>query len=166
MKHLDVKREATDDEIVDLTIEEEINGCDGSKEDPRVVCKEDPTIDVAIDEEVDGCTGKEDPTINKEVNGCEGCQEDTCVFCEEDPCVFSQHEDSLVAFDEAEQASLATEDNPPSNHLQRKKMHRQLTLMLNGGPLGAGVRKELPRCCVSAARDMHPSDTFMGFREE
>jgi hypothetical protein len=82
----------------------------------------------------------------------------------EDP-VFFQHEQLLIAFDKELHGSLAAED-VPANNMLRKKLYRQLTLLINGRPLGAGVRKELPSCCVSAARDMHPSDTFMGFRSE
>jgi hypothetical protein len=88
-----------------------------------------------------------------------------CGECGEDPCFFFQHEQLLTAFDDAEHGSLAAED-VPANNILRKKLYRQLTLLINGGPLGAGVRKELPSCCVSAVRDMHPSDTFMGFRSE
>jgi hypothetical protein len=63
-------------------------------------------------------------------------------------------------------ANLTTSVEPiPSNNIRRKKLYRQLTLMLNGGPLGA-VRKPLPTCCVSAIRDMLPSDTFMGYKSE
>jgi hypothetical protein len=69
----------------------------------------------------------------------------------------------VVALNEA----LAPED-VPSNNLRRKKLYRQLTLMLNGGPLGAGVRRALPDCCVSAIRAMLPSEgeSFMGFLAE
>ena len=88
-----------------------------------------------------------------------------CLECEEGPCLFVQSKLSLVAFDEAEHAGLATED-APSNNAMRKKLYRQLALMINGGPLGAGVRRELPTCCFSADREMHPSDTFMSFEED
>jgi hypothetical protein len=86
-----------------------------------------------------------------------------CPGCGEAPCLFVAHEGSLVAFDEVEHDSLAPED-VPTNNIRRKKLYRQLTLMLNGGPLGAGVRRPLPDCCVSAIREMMPSDTFMGFK--
>jgi hypothetical protein len=87
--------------------------------------------------------------------------------CGEDPCVFTTHRDSLVAFDECEHGSLAIEDLPPNN-IRRKKLYRQLTLMINGGPLGAGVRVPLPTCCVSEIREMLASDTgtYMGFHAE
>jgi hypothetical protein len=56
----------------------------------------------------------------------------------------------------------------PSNNIRRKKLYRQLTLMVNDGPLGVGVHRPLPNCCVSAIRYMlpSPSETYMGFREE
>jgi hypothetical protein len=38
--------------------------------------------------------------------------------------------------------------------------------MINGGPMGAGVRKPLPDCCVGHIREMLPSESFMGCRSE
>jgi DNA-directed RNA polymerase subunit M/transcription elongation factor TFIIS len=92
--------------------------------------------------------------------------DDECPECGEDPCVFFQHEELLVAYDDAEYGLTTSVEPLPDNNIRRKKLYRQLTLMLNGGPLGAGVRKPLPSCCVSAIRDMHPSDTFMGFKSD
>jgi hypothetical protein len=54
----------------------------------------------------------------------------------------------------------------PSNNIRRKKLYRQLTLMLNGGPLGAGSQEAVADLCVSAIRDILPSDTFMGYKSE
>jgi hypothetical protein len=89
----------------------------------------------------------------------------TCPGCQEDSCVFIPHKDNLVAHHEAEHGSLALEDAPDDN-VRRKKLCRQCTLMINGGPLGAGVRRPLPTCCISAIREMLPSETFMGFLVE
>ena len=89
-----------------------------------------------------------------------------CSACGEQPCLFLKHKESLVAYDEAEHDLLGDEGDAPTNNIRRKKLYRQLTLMLNGGPLGAGVRRELPSCCVSAIREMLPSETFMGFKTE
>jgi hypothetical protein len=89
----------------------------------------------------------------------------TCPGCEEDSCVFIRHKDILVAYDEAEHGSLALED-VPDNNIRRKKLYRQCTLMINGGPLGAGLRRPLPSCCISAIREMLPSETFMVFLAE
>jgi hypothetical protein len=90
---------------------------------------------------------------------------DLCAECGEDPCVFFKHAELVQASDDAEHGHLAAEDLP-ANNIRRKMMYRQLTLMLNGGPLGAGVRRPLPSCCVSAIRDMLPSDSFMGYHAE
>jgi hypothetical protein len=90
----------------------------------------------------------------------------SCPGCEEHPCVFTQHKDNLVAYDEAEHPCLPGGEDMPENNLRRKKLYRQLTLMINEGPLGAKVRRPLPSCCVTAIREMLPSDTYMGFREE
>jgi hypothetical protein len=57
-------------------------------------------------------------------------------------------------------------DEVPPNNIRRKAMHRQLTLVINGGPMGAEVREPLPHCCVSAVREMAPSKSFMGSRAE
>jgi hypothetical protein len=89
----------------------------------------------------------------------------SCPGCEESPCVFTRHKENLVAYDEAEHSCLPGEDMP-ENNLRRKKLYRQLTLMINEGPLGAKIRRPLPSCCVTAIREMLPSDTYMGFREE
>ena len=62
---------------------------------------------------------------------------------------------------------LLVRKTSPTNNIRRKKLYRQLTLMLNGGPVGAGVRRELPACCVTGICQMLlPSNTFMGFKEE
>jgi hypothetical protein len=91
---------------------------------------------------------------------------EVCADCEEERCVFVENKESLVAYDEAEHVFVAEAEDVPTNNIRRKKLYRQLTLMLNGGPLGAGVRKELPACCVTGIREMFPSDTFMGFKAE
>jgi hypothetical protein len=86
-----------------------------------------------------------------------------CEFCGEETCLFEQNKETLVAFDEVEQ--IAAEEIP-SNNIRRKRLYRQLTLILNGGPMGAGVRRELPACCVAGIRAMHPSESFMGCMPE
>jgi hypothetical protein len=111
----------------------------------------------------------EDDNKNKNKKGVaeeEDPGDDECQECGEDPCVFFQHEELLVAYDDAEYGLETSVEPLPDNNIRRKKLYRQLTLMLNGGPLGAGVRKPLPSCCVSAIRDMLPSDTFMGFKSD
>jgi hypothetical protein len=99
------------------------------------------------------------------VDGVTVVYDDKCQVCENDPCLFIVNEDGLIDYDEAEHGHLAREDRP-ANNLRRKKLYRQLTLMINGGPMGAGVRKPLPDCCVGHIREMLPSESFMGYRSE
>jgi hypothetical protein len=67
-------------------------------------------------------------------------EEEVCVECFENPCVFFRHEELLVAFDETEHSMFPAGEDVPSNNVRWKKLYRQLTLKLNDGPLGAGVR--------------------------
>jgi hypothetical protein len=70
------------------------------------------------------------------------------------PC--SEHEELLSRYDDAEYGLTTSVEPIPSNNIRRKKLYRQLTLMLNGGPHAGGSWKPLPTCCVSAIRDMLP----------
>jgi hypothetical protein len=99
------------------------------------------------------------------VGGVTVVYDNKCQVCENDPCLFIANEDGLIDYDEAEHGHLAREDRP-ANNLRRKELCRQLTLMINGGPMGAGVRKPLPDCCVGHIREMMPSESFMGYRSE
>lgn len=89
-----------------------------------------------------------------------------CGFCSNDPCLFEQNKETLILFDEAEHVLLVAGEDVPANNIRRKSLYRQLTLILNGGPMGAGVRRELPACCVTGVREMHPSESFMGYMQE
>jgi hypothetical protein len=73
-----------------------------------------------------------------------------------------EHEELPVEYDDAEYGLTTSVEPIPSNNIRRKKLYRQLTLMLNGGPLGAGVRKPL----LSRQSEISPSDTFMGYKSE
>lgn len=88
-----------------------------------------------------------------------------CDKCERNPCVFVIHRESLVAYDDSEHGTMTTEDLPDSN-IRRKKLYRQATLMINEGPLGAGVRKPLPGCVVEGIREMFPAVIYMGYHAE
>jgi hypothetical protein len=39
-------------------------------------------------------------------------------------------------------------EDVPANNIRWKKLCRQLTLMMNSGPMGDRVRKPLPECCA------------------
>jgi hypothetical protein len=117
------------------------------------------------DDDEDDTENEEEEMKTLEKTDDESNCEIACPDCGEEPCVFEKHEELLAAFDDAEHGCSGAEE-VPSNNVRRKKLYRQLTLMLNGGPLGAGVRKPLPTCCVAAIRKMLPSETFMGFKTE
>jgi hypothetical protein len=89
-----------------------------------------------------------------------------CKGCFEEPCIFVLNKERLVALDESEHVLLVAPEDVPSNNIRRKRLYREMTLIMNGGPLGAGVRRELPDCCVEGIRQMHPSETFMGYMPE
>ena len=82
-------------------------------------------------------------------------QDASCQDCGEAPCLFLAHKESLVRFDEAMLSGLAPEDVPP-NQIRGNRLYRELTLRINEGPLGVGVRTPLPYCCVYAIRQIMP----------
>jgi hypothetical protein len=88
-----------------------------------------------------------------------------CSECGEYLCVFDQNELRLMSYGEDEHFHLEEAD-VPTNNIRRKKLYRQHTLILNGAPMGVGIRRPLPTCCVRKIREMFPSDEFMGFRWE
>jgi hypothetical protein len=104
-----------------------------------------------------------DDDITKDASAATIKDEIVCPGCGEDLCVFVGHEESLVALDKVEHLGLAPECLP-LNNVRQKALHQQLTLMINRGPLGAGVCGALLDCCVLAIREMLPSEgeSFMG----
>jgi hypothetical protein len=116
----------------------------------------------------DDSNEKNDAKTRLALDGVDGITvvcDDKCPICKNDPCSFTVNEDGLVDCDEAEHGHLAPEDHP-ANNLRRKKLCRQLTSMIDSGPMGAGVKKPLPDCCVGHIREMLPSESFMGHRLE
>jgi len=80
-----------------------------------------------------GSQEHKDHVERMEINGVSDLPEDsdgTCEGCGEDPCVFSTHEEQLTAFDVSEHGSLVQEEIP-ENNIRRKKLYRQLTLMID-----------------------------------
>jgi hypothetical protein len=88
-----------------------------------------------------------------------------CEFCEETPCVWITKKEDMLDFDDGEHDHLPTEDWPPNN-VRRRKVYRQMTLFINEGPMGKGVRKQLPKCVENGCRECFPSSVFMGFKDE
>ena len=86
-----------------------------------------------------------------------------CKHCGNDVCVWLENTGIMEAYDENEHGHLPDSDKPPNN-IRRKKVYRQMFLLINQGPAGFGVRQELPKCVEDGARQMFPSPSFMGFK--
>jgi hypothetical protein len=76
-----------------------------------------------------------------------------CPDCCEEPCVYKKHEELLLAFDNAEHGCSGAEE-VPSNNVRMKKLYRQLTLVLNGGPLGVGSQVIADLLCRGNPRNV------------
>jgi hypothetical protein len=114
--------------------------------------------------ELEGCDEEECTVVNAALD-LEVEDPRVCSECGENLCVFEQNELRLMSYDEDEHFDLEEAD-VPTNNIRRKKLYRQLTLILNGGPMGVGIRRPLPTCCVRKIREMFPSEEFIGFRWE
>lgn len=99
-----------------------------------------------------------------EVKEVEKIKDSHCKFCDDDPCVWLAKKEDMLNYDDDEHGMMDYEDWPPNN-VRRRKIYRQMTLFINEGPMGKGVRKELPECVVCGCRESFPSPTFMGFKE-
>jgi hypothetical protein len=86
-----------------------------------------------------------------------------CAECRETPCVWMARREEMVLFDQMEHAHLPEVDLPPNN-IRRKKLYRQMTLIIQEGQVQKGVRHVLPPCVENGTRLMFPSPTFMGFK--
>jgi hypothetical protein len=131
---------------------EEINNEENKKNDTvevnnEVTIEDDAKIDVEIDAKIDA-----------EIE-----DDDVCKYCGEGPCVWLLSMENMKLYDESEHRSLPEEDKPPNN-IRRKKVYRQMFLSMNDGPIGCGVRVQLPKCVEEGARQMFPSPSFMGFK--
>jgi hypothetical protein len=69
--------------------------------------------------------------------------------CGQAPCVFFEHEE-LVEYDDAEYGLTTSVEPILRTIFEGKKLYRQLTLMLNGGPLGA---ESGSRCRAAVSRN-------------
>ena len=93
-----------------------------------------------------------------------------CVHCESQLCVFHQYEEEVKAGLEMWLQDLQEKQGPTmhcDNSKKRKYCYRQYTLFINGGPLGAGIRRELPICILNKVRGLFPNEDgnpYMGFR--
>jgi hypothetical protein len=82
-----------------------------------------------------------------------------CQYCDRAPCVMDEHYDHLMA--------IGTEmDEDFDNKEIRYAMYREMSNTL-WGPLGKGVRKQLPKCVVAEIHDAYPTrrgEKYVGFR--
>jgi hypothetical protein len=70
------------------------------------------------------------------------------------PC--SEHEELLSRYDDAEYGLTTSVEPIPSNNIRRKKLYRQLTLMLNGGPHAGGQEAVADLLCLGNQRYAPP----------
>jgi hypothetical protein len=84
-----------------------------------------------------------------------------CIECDNLPCVWIENKDTMILFDEA------THDKNTQANKHRHAMYRQMALVINDGPSGAGVRMRLPECVLAGVRDLFPDpdNTYTGHRD-
>jgi hypothetical protein len=121
------------------------------------VCEETSTV------ETDKFVVVSEHTTNTRDDEDETKESGYCTFCEDNPCVWLVKKEDMLNYDDDEHDYLPVKDWPPHN-VRRRKIYRQMTLFINEGPLGKGVRKELPKCVVAGCREILPSPTFMGYK--
>jgi hypothetical protein len=165
--------------IIDRGFEAMASAHDAGRNTDVVFCREEGDEEVHKMNDIEGNEVGDEKIVIPQAEGCDDEErkvldaardlemEDPCVCseCGENLCVFDQNELRLMSYDEDEHFHLEEAD-VPTNNIRRKKLYRQLTLILNGGPMGVGIRRPLPTCCVRKIRDMFPSEEFMGFRWE
>ena len=97
-------------------------------------------------------------TVEQEDNdgGCDACG------CE--PCVWAVNRADMVRADELVNEHLVG-DIARVDARRRRYIYRQMSLIINEGPLGRNVRAQLPSCVVSGVRSVlpDPDGNYMGF---
>jgi hypothetical protein len=63
---------------------------------------------------------------------------------------------------------LATNDSSVETKIRRKGIYRQMALIINDGPMGRGVRMQLPCCVVEGVRALFPDPNamYMGHKDK
>lgn len=130
-------------------------GEEDNKEEEEVV-EENQGQDEEVITDDDGTDNDKNEIDDEEKISCADCGKEPCFFLCTPSCSWPSTKPST---------GIKGAD-VPANSVRRKKLHCQLTLVINGGPLGAGIRKPLPECCVFKVWEMLPSDSFTGFRAE
>jgi hypothetical protein len=98
--------------------------------------------------------------IEKLVRNWRSSQE--CKECDECPCVWFANKEAMLTWD------LATNDSSVERKIRRKGIYRQMALIINDGPMGKGVRMQLPGCVVEGVRAIFPDPNamYMGHKDE
>jgi hypothetical protein len=73
-----------------------------------------------------------------------------CNHCKVGPCIWVTNHDSMVAVDTAEH------DAHVDIRTRRKAIYRQMALIINAGPIGVGIRAQLPRCVLAGVHALFP----------
>jgi hypothetical protein len=83
-----------------------------------------------------------------------------CKYCDRAPCIMDEHYDDLMTM------GSKMEDEDFDNKQIRFAMYRDISYKM-WGPLGKGVRKQLPKCVVAEVHDAYPTkrgEQYVGFR--
>ena len=93
---------------------------------------------------------------------------DVCNRCDRSPCIWKENKEEMVRFDGSVDLLGDKDDGKEEKSHRRKRLYRQMTLIINDGPLGKGVRRDLPECVKNGIRELLPDadSTYMGFKEE
>jgi hypothetical protein len=89
------------------------------------------------------------------------CTQD-CIHCDKCPCVWLKNREAMLTWD------IATYDEEVEMKIRRKGIYRQMALIINDGPMGRGVRMQLPSCVVDGVRSLFPDPNakYMGHKDE
>jgi len=150
-----VKRQKTSTYHDDLEKEEKVYVKEEKEKKPAA--KEDIEKRTSVEESTDSALVKQEEKERVAIGEVE------CMHCREAPCVWLEKKDLMSVIDQHEHRNLPDVDKPPNN-TRRKKVYRQMTYIMNNGPMGKGVRKKLPKCVENGARALFPSPSFMGFK--
>ena len=89
-----------------------------------------------------------------------------CRYCELAPCIMNVHYDNLMSMGCDIELEQLADNGEADNKVIRFALYRDVSNKL-WGPLGKGVRKELPKCVVGEIHDAFPTkrgQTYVGFK--
>ena len=85
-----------------------------------------------------------------------------CDICHVQTCLWMRYCDEIIAHGDWYYDNEAPEVNKES---ETRKFCYRMFICIHYGPLGVGVRVELPQCVVEGVREVYPSpdNTYMGY---